>query len=235
MSDNPQAHGPGWVLAEQIAEQVRRRFPAEVLAVGVHGALAHARTTGETDVNLVVVTYAPGAGPRPATRRVDGRVAEIAVIGAEVYLRHARTLTTSWPLAADQYVTSRPVFDPDDWYVRLRDVHLARLAEAGAAEFAALAREAWYQAHQATVRAGDLAGRYETDAAMIALCEARVGTAVVDGLLTRTYFRDSADACHRTGTAGADLLELGERLRAQAIELTRRGRPVDGVVEDLFR
>lgn len=234
MSHNPQAHGPGWVLAEQITEEVRRRFPTEVLAIGVHGALAHAGTAGDTDVNLVVVTYTPGAGPHPATRRVDGRVAEIAVIGAELYLRHARTLTTTWPLAADQYVTSRSLFDPDDWYERLRDVHLARLAEASAAEFAALAREAWYQAHQATGRARALAGRYETDAAMIALCEARVGAAVVDGLLTRTYFRDGADACHRTGTAGADLLELGERLRAQAMELTRRGRPVDGGIEDLF-
>ena len=35
-------------------------------------------------------------------------------------------------------------------------------------------------------------------------------------------------------SAGADLLELGERLRAQAMELTRRGRPVDGGIEDLF-
>jgi hypothetical protein len=234
VSHNSQARGPGWILAEEITEEVRRRFPAEVLAVGVHGALAHAGDYGDTDVNLVVVTYAPGTGPRPATRRVAGRVAEVVVIGAEVYLHHARTLTTAWPLAADQYVTARATFDPDDWYVRLRDVHLARLAEAGAAEFAALAREAWYHAHQALDRARTLAGRYETDPALIALCEARVGAAVIDGLLTRTYFRDSADACSRTGTAGADLLELAERLRAQAMELTRRGRPVDGPVEDLF-
>jgi hypothetical protein len=226
--------GPGWLLAEQITDAVRRRFSADVLAVGVHGGLAHGDQDGDADVNLVVVTYAAGTGPRPATRRVDGRVAEVVVIGAEEYLRHARTLTTEWPLAADRYVTTRATYDPDDWYVRLRDAHLARLAEAGAAEFAALAREAWYHAHQAVARARVLAGRYETDAALVSLCDARVGASIVEGLLTRTYFRDGADATHRTGIAGTGMLELAERLGAQARELERRGRPVDGTVADLF-
>ncbi|MEN3310283.1 MAG: hypothetical protein V7603_6485 [Micromonosporaceae bacterium] len=229
-------HGsPGWILAEEITDAVRRRFSAEVLAVGVHGALAHGDEHGDTDVNLVVVTYAPGAGPHPATRRVAGRVAEVVVIGAEEYLRHARTLTTAWPLAADQYMTTRCTYDPDDWYVRLRDAHLARLASSSAAEFAALAREAWYRAHQAVARARSLAGRYETDAALVALCDARVGASIVEGLLTRTYFRDGADATRRTGIAGTDMLELAARLDTQAQELERRGRPVDGDVADLFR
>jgi hypothetical protein len=226
---------PGWVLAEEITDAVRRRFSADVLAVGVHGALAHGDEHGDTDVNLVVVTYAPGAGPHPATRRVAGRVAEVVVIGAEEYLRHARTLTTAWPLAADRYVTTRATYDPDDWHVRLRDEHLARLASCAPGEFAALAREAWYHAHLAVARARTLAGRYETDAALVALGDARVSAAVVEGLLTRTYFRDGADAARRTGMAGADLLELRERLDAQARELAGRGRPVDGAVEDLFR
>jgi hypothetical protein len=235
VSGNPNHGSPGWVLAEEITDAVRRRFSAEVLAVGVHGALAHGDERGDTEVNLVVVTYAPGSGPHPATRRVAGRVAEMVVIGAEEYLRHARTLTTDWPLAADQYMTTRATFDPDEWYVRLRDEHLARLASSSPAEFAALAREAWYRAHHAVARARALAGRYETDAALVALCDARVGAAVVEGLLTRTYFRDGADATHRTGIAGTGILELSARLDTQAEELARRGRPVDGEVADLFR
>jgi hypothetical protein len=224
----------GWDLAEEITDAVRRRFSADVLAVGVHGPLAHRDEHGDTDVNLVVVTYAPGTGPHPATRRVGGRVAEVVVIGADEYLRHARTLTTDWPLAADRYMTTRATYDPDDWYVRLRDAHLARLASSTPAEFAALAREAWYRAHQAVARARALAGRYETDAALVALCDARVGAAVVEGLLTRTYFRDGADATHRTGIAGTDMLELAARLDVQARELASRGRPVDGSVAELF-
>jgi hypothetical protein len=234
VSHDPHPEGPGWSLAEEITDAVRRRFSAEVLAIGAHGALAHRARHEETDVNLVVVTHEADTGPRPATRRVAGRVAEVIVIGAREYLRHARTLTTQWPLAADQYVTTRATFDPDDWFPRLRDAHLSRLAEAAPAEFAALAREAWYRAHQALTRARGLAGRYETDAALVALCDARVGAAVVEGLLTRTYFRDAADAARRTGIAGTDMLELAGRLDAQARELERRGRPVDGQVTDLF-
>ena len=56
---------------------------------------------------------------------------------------------------------------------------------------------------------------------------------VVEGLLTRTYFRGGADAMARTGLGDADLGELGRRLRAQAEELDRHGRPVDATVDDL--
>jgi hypothetical protein len=54
------------------------------------------------------------------------------------------------------------------------------------------------------------------------------------GLLTRTYFRNSADAVTRTGVAGADILALGDILAGQADELASRGRPVDGSVGELF-
>jgi hypothetical protein len=79
-----------------------------------------------------------------------------------------------------------------------------------------------------------LAVWHETDAGLVALSAARVGAAVVDGLLSRTYFRDAPDAVRRTGLAGAPMAELAERLATQAGELARRGRPVDGNVADLF-
>jgi hypothetical protein len=213
---------------------VRRRFSADVLAVGAHGALAHGDDAEDSEVHLVVVTYRPGEGPRPATRRIGGVVVDLGVIGADQYLGHARTLSTGWPLAADQYLTTLPTYDPDGWYPLLRDTHIARLAEAGSGEFTALAREAWYGAYAAQVRAHQLATRHDIDAGLVALSEARVGAAVVDGLLTRTYFRDAPDAVRRTGLAGAPMAELAERLAAQAAELAKRGRPVDGTVDDLF-
>jgi hypothetical protein len=231
---NPSLANPRWKLAEAVTDAVRRRFPAQVLAVGAHGALAHHDDTEDSDINLVVVTDRPGSGPHPATRRVSGVIVDLGVITADEYLGHARTLSTGWPLAADQYLTTAPTYDPDGWYERLRDTHLARLAEAGAGEFTALAREAWYGACSAAARARYLASRYETDAGMVALSAARVGAAVVDGLLTRTYFREPADAVSRTGLAGAPMAELTERLATQATELARRGRPVDGDIADLF-
>jgi hypothetical protein len=234
VSTNPYLVNRRWALAEKVTDAVRRRFSADIVAVGVHGALAHGDDTDDTDVNLVVVTDRPDTGPRPATRRIEECVVDLGVIWADEYLIHARTLSTSWPLAADQYLTVRPTFDPDDWYPLLRDAHLERLAEAGNGEFTALAREAWYRAHTGTGRARYLASWHDADAALVALADARVGAAVVEGLLSRTYFRDDADAVRRTGIAGLGLADLRERLAAQAEELARRGRPVDGEIADLF-
>jgi hypothetical protein len=231
---NPYLVNLRWALAEEVTDAARRRFSADIVAVGVHGALAHGDDTDDSDVNLVVVTDLPDTGPRPATRRIGGCVVDLGVICAGEYLIHARTLSTSWPLAADQYLTVRPTFDPDDWYERLRDAHLERLAEAGNGVFAALAREAWYRAYAGIGRARHLASWHEADAGLVALSDARVGAAVVEGLLTRTYFRDEADAVRRTGIAGLGLPDLRERLAAQAEELARRGRPVDGEIADLF-
>jgi len=231
---NPYLENPRWVVAEQVAAAARRRFPADILAIGVHGSMAHGDDADTSDVDLVVVTYRPDAGPRPVTRRIDGVLVDLGVVGADEYLRHARSLGTSWPLAADRYVTTRPIHDPTGWLEKLRDVHLGRLAEARNAEFTALAREAWCRAASAHARATRLAGWYDTDAALVMLAEARLSAASVVGLLSRTYFRNAADAVKRTGLAGADLTVLGEVLRDQAADLANRGKPVDGTVSDIF-
>jgi hypothetical protein len=231
---NPYLVNPRWSVAERVTEAARRRFPADVLAVGVHGSLAHGEDTDTSDVDLVVITYRPHTGPRPSTRRVDGVLVDLGVVGAEEYLQHARTLSISWPLLADRYLTTRPLHDPTGWLRGLRDTHLARLADASAREFSTLAREAWARAASAHARANRLAEWYATDAALLLLGEARLGAAMVVGLLSRTYFRNSADAVQRTGLAGADMTELGGILRAQAEDLAHRGRPVDATVAELF-
>jgi len=227
-ADERQSNNPRWALAEHVGDVVRRRHPADVLAIGVHGSLAHGDDTRGSDVNVVVVTYRPGAGPRPITRRVDGVLVELTVAGRDDYLQAARTLSASWPLTADRYVTTRPLHDPRGWLPALRDTHLGRLAEARPAEFTALAREAWCRAASAHAHAARLAEWYDTDAALLLLGESRLRAAMVVGLLSRTYFRTSADAVKRTGLAGTDLASLGATLAAQAEELAGRGRPVDG-------
>ncbi|WP_018353544.1 nucleotidyltransferase domain-containing protein [Longispora albida] len=233
-SEDDGLSGPRWELTEEISDAVRRRWAADVLAVGVQGSLAHGDDTTGSDIDLVVVTYQPGRGPRPGSRRIDGIIVDLGVISADEYLQHARTLSTSWPLAADQYLSTRPLYDPDNWLDQLRDTHLARLAEAPGGEFAALARAGWYEAASVLARAGRLASWYDTDGAVLLLAQARIALATVEGLLTRTYFRGPADAVRRTGLGDSNRAELGEKLDAQAVELDKRGRPVDGDVTDLL-
>ena len=230
----PARHNPRWAVAERVSEGLRARWGMDLQAVGVHGALAHGDDTDVSDVAMVAVTRRSSTGPAPGARRIDGVIVDLGVISADEYLRHARTLTTSWPLVADQYLTTKALHDPDRWLPRLRDTHLTRLAQAEGQVFAALAREAWCRATTAHGKARRMAEWYETDAAMVVLAEARIAVAVVEGLLTRTYFRNTADAVRRTGVASSHLYELGERLTVQAQDLARRGRPVDGEVSDLL-
>jgi hypothetical protein len=225
---------PRWQVAEAVTDGVRRRFAAEVMAVGVHGALAHGDDTEYTDVDLVVVTYRPGAGPPPSSRRIDGVIVDLGVISADEYLHQARTLSTSWPLTADRYLTAIPLHDPRGCLAQLRDAHLTRLAEASGRDFAALAREAWCEAKALQDRAARLAEWYDTDGAVLVLGEARTATAMVEGLLNRTYFTGSADAVTRAGLTEAGIAEVRDRLDTQATELAKRGRPVDGTVTDLL-
>ncbi|MDG4792491.1 nucleotidyltransferase domain-containing protein [Micromonospora sp. WMMD1082] len=236
--DGGQEHrdDPRWDVAERVTAAVRRRFPADVLAVAVHGPLAHGDDDGGGDgeVGLLVVTYRPGTGPPSATRRVDGVLVDLTVLAAEERLRQARQLNSRWPLTADRYVTTRALHDPTGWLPTLRDEHLGRLARARPAEFTTAARTAWYRGGAAHARAARLAEWYETDQALLMLGEARLAAATVSGLLSRTYFRDPGDAVRRTGLAGADMTEVGAVLTRQSTELTARGRPVDGTVDDLL-
>lgn len=225
---------PRWALAEQVAAAACRRHPADIVAIGVRGSLAHGDDSRTDDVELIVVTYRPGTGPPSAIRRVGGVLVELTVAAGDEHLQQARLLTPSWPLVADRYVTTKAIDDPRGWLVKLRDAHLGRLADAKHAEFTGLARQSWYRAASAHARAVKLAEWYDTDAALLLLGEARLAAAMVVGLLSRTYFRNSADAVTRTGMAGADMTELATVLKEQAAELANRGRPVDGPVDALF-
>jgi hypothetical protein len=225
---------PRWALAEDVAGAVRHTYGSAVQAIGVHGSVARGDDTDASNVDIVVVARSPGTGPRPGARRIQGVIVDLGVITAEEYLRHARTLTTSWPLVAEQYLTARPLHDPDVWLPRLRDAHIEVLARTEDHTFASLAREAWCRAVTAHAKSRRLTEWYETDSAMLVLGEARLGCALVAGLLSRTYFRNPADAVRRAGVAAADLTQLTNRLTEQADELAQRGRPVDGEIGDLI-
>ena len=221
-------------LAVRLRDVIQHRWSAEVLAIGLRGSVAHGDDTESSDVNLVVVTYRPKTGPKPTLRKVDGIAVDLRVVTSEDGLGQARRLTPEWPLIADGFITTFPLFDPKDWFTDQREAHLDLLAEARPIEFTRVARHDWEVANGAHARASRMAQWYDTDAAMVLMAEARVHAALVAGLLTRTYFRSAADAVRRTGMAAADMRELDAILRYQAEELTARGRPVDGTLGELF-
>ena len=230
---NPQEN-PGLQLAVEISGELRRRYPAEVMAIGAHGALAHGDEREGTDVNLIVITYRPDTGPPPSSKRIRGLLVNLLAVEAQTYLDRARNLTVEWPLIADQFLHTLPLHDEVSWHSRLRDIHLAKLAEAGGREFTALALRSWCTAMSYYRRAQRHSDRYDSDGALLTLAQTRIATAVTEGLLTRTFYRSASDATRRTALLGADMQSVEARLAAHAEELGKRGRPVDGGVADLF-
>ncbi|GIF02875.1 nucleotidyltransferase domain-containing protein [Actinoplanes siamensis] len=225
---------PRGALAVRLGNTVLHRWPAEVKAIGVRGSVAHGDDTDSSDVNLVVVTYRPRTGPKPTLRKVDGIPVELEVLAAEEALVQARQLTPRWPLLADRFITTFPLHDPKACFKEQREAHQNLLGEARPAEFTSLARHNWAAANGARQRAIRLTQWYDTDAALVMITQARVHAALVTGFLTRTWFRNAADAVKRTGVAAADIQELGAILKYQADELAARGRPVDGTLGALF-
>jgi hypothetical protein len=222
------------MVADRVGERVRRAYQTQVRAVGVHGSLAHGDDRDGSDVDLVVVTYRPAEGPESFARRIDGVIVHCAVIDADTHLERARTLSMSWPVTADRYVTTKPLFDPEGWFDAARDAHLARLVATTGREFAALARQAWCRAASIHAEAARPDGGPGSGEVSVSLAEARVSVAIVKGLLTRTYFRNGEDAVRRTGTALMGVADLGVILAGQADDLARRGCPVDAVATELF-
>lgn len=224
-----------WGIASHVSHLVRRHFPAEVLAVAAHGSLAHGDDREGSDIELTVVTFRAGTGPQPTAREIDGWIVDVSVVGIDDLLYRSRVLTSRWPVTADKYLHARTLFDERGCFARVRDTHLSRLAEANGAEFATLARDAWCQASSLYRRAVRATEYFDTDGALLLLAEARIGATLVDGLLTRTYFRSAADAGRKTGIGGLDMTELSARLAVQGEDLAKRGRPVSGGVADLLR
>ncbi|MFC7527096.1 nucleotidyltransferase domain-containing protein [Actinoplanes sp. GCM10030250] len=221
-------------LAVRLRDVIQHRWAAEVQAIGVRGSVAHGDDSDASDVNLFVVTFRPKTGPKPTRRKVDGVPVELQVMYAGEAMGLARVLNPRWPLLADGFITNYPLYDPKGWFADEREAHLTLLAEARPVEFSHLARHNWAIANGAHARAIRLAQWYDTDAALILMAEARLHAAMVTGLLTRTYFRNEADAVKRTGVAAADMQEIGAILQYQAEELAARGRPVDGTLGALF-
>jgi hypothetical protein len=233
VASDREAGDPRWSLAQQVAEAVLRRYPSQVHAIGAYGPVAHG-ASDSASIDLMVVTLHPGSGPAPTMRQVDGMIVDLAVGAVDECLAQAAVITPSWPLTADRYLASKAIYDPMGWHGRLRDTHLSRLAEATSAQFATPARQAWCRAFSARAEAVRLAQWHDTDGAMLALGQARLAAALVDGLLSRTYFRSSAEAISRTGLGDATLADLLDRLTEQAATLAERGHPVTGEIADLL-
>lgn len=198
------------VARELTRRLLARHGDAAIVAVAVHGPLARdgdqvdevdevVEEAGAT-LDLAVVTADPGVDVPERALRYGDTVIDLGVISAAAYLDEAGHVGPLWPLAAEQYRTQLALHDPGGFFHRLRHVHEAAVAEAGAERFAAAAGYDLVQliAWEGRARAAELAG--DLPGALLATREGALLTALVVGLLTRTAYRDEAHALRATAT-----------------------------------
>jgi hypothetical protein len=179
-----------------------------ILAVGLHGPGARrdghgGHGAGEreaTDLEVSVVTTGEEVDIPARALRYRGLVIDVVAIPADVYLDEAGEVGPLWPLAADQYLHHLPLYDPTDFFKKLRDRHQEAVAATPADTFLAAAGYdlAQMAAWEARARADELAG--DLPGALLAVKEAALLAALVIGLIRRIAYRDAGHALKTVAT-----------------------------------
>jgi hypothetical protein len=193
-------------VARELAERLLAAHGQEaVLAVGLHGTGARrdghgTMASGATDLEVSVVTTGDEAEVPARALRYQGLVIDVSVIPADLYLDEAGQIGPLWPLAADQYLHHQALYDPTDFFGKLRDAHQAAIASSPpdafltAAGFDLAQLAAWEARARADELSGDLPG------ALLAIKEGALLAALVVGLVRRTLYRDAGDALKTVAT-----------------------------------
>ena len=90
----------------------------DVLAVVIEGSTAKGEDREHSDLEMNVITRS-ASDTKYYQFIFEGIVVEVAFGAVEDSLRNARTVTKHWPIAADGWTGSVPLFDPDGILPRL--------------------------------------------------------------------------------------------------------------------
>jgi hypothetical protein len=193
-------------VARELAERLLVAHGQEaVLAVGLHGDGARrgghgTAEAGATDLEVSVITTGEEAQVPARALRYQGLVIDVVAIPADAYLDEAAEIGPLWPLAADQYLNHQPLYDPTDFFGKLRGAHQEAIASSPPQAFLTAAGydlaqlAAWEARARADELSGDLAG------ALLAVKEGAMLAALVVGLIRRTPYRDAGDALKAAAT-----------------------------------
>ncbi len=193
-------------VARELAEHLLAAHGQEaILAVGLHGSGVRRDghgtiEAGATDLEVSVITTGEEAQVPARALRYQGLVIDVTVIPADLYLDEAAEIGPLWPLAADQYLHHQPLYDPTDFFGKLRDAHQEAIAASPPQAFLTAAgfNLAQLAAWEARARADELSG--DLPGALLAVKEGAMLAALVVGLVRRTAYGDAGDALKAVAT-----------------------------------
>lgn len=115
------SHAQRVEISREIADRVHARYGNQVMAIGLYGSVARGADGPFSDIEMRCVLRTVGeefgfewsTGPWKA---------EVNVCSEDVILREAATVEGTWPLTHGAFLTILPLFDPECFFERLRDV-----------------------------------------------------------------------------------------------------------------
>jgi kanamycin nucleotidyltransferase len=116
-------HDERWALAERIAARLRQNYGENLLALGLYGSLARGSDGPFSDIEMHCVVAGTGvdtsfewsAGPWKA---------EVDVYSPDALLAQAAAVDGDWSVTHGALVDVHPLYDPDGFFPRLRQVAL---------------------------------------------------------------------------------------------------------------
>lgn len=119
-----QTHDQKFAIAQEISDRLRHHYQSQVKAVGLFGSVARGADGPYSDVELFCILEGQGiekvfewaAGPWKAL---------VNVYSEDIILRDAAIVDGTWPLVQSGYVYTKPLYDPTDLFLRVREIALA--------------------------------------------------------------------------------------------------------------
>ena len=116
-------HAQRLVIAQQISDQLQHHYQDQVKAIGIFGSVAREMDEPFSDIELHCVLQGENieTAYEWATETWKGLV---NVYSQDIMLRDAAIIDETWPFVQSGYVFIKPLYDPDGFFSRIREIAL---------------------------------------------------------------------------------------------------------------
>lgn len=194
-------HEERLALARRISEQLLADYGDVIVAIGLHGSMAHGVSDERSDLDFAILTRA-AEDLRGRDLFFGGVLLSLCTAGVNDYLSEAAQVDDAWAIESDQYMNVLVLHDPDDVFIRARDAHERAAERAEPDGFLDRARENVVGAIECLAKAERCLDLGSVVAAAVCLSDATRSLALSIGLLARIRWRGPHTAVQAASDVG---------------------------------
>jgi predicted nucleotidyltransferase len=188
-------------LAQTIAAQLLVDYGEAIVAIGLHGSMAHGTIDERSDLDFAIVTR-DGADLHGRDIFFGDVYLSLGVVGRDDYVAEAEIVDDAWAIESDQYVNKLVLHDPDGVFDTAREAQERAVDEAADGALGVRARENLLGAMEWLWKAERCLDAASFSAASVCVTGAVVSLAQAVGLLQRIRWRGTHTAVAEAGASG---------------------------------